>query len=99
MFWCARSTLSASVGERIPRNDSSRVEPLNPCAHVGLPLLLDRGEGRGEESIVFRRRFPEDLFPALCPGTLSIPFRGPSCILQPASLPEPIWSYLELSGV
>ena len=38
---------------RIPRTDTSRIEPLNHDAFVGLPLLLERGEGWGEESTSF----------------------------------------------
>jgi hypothetical protein len=38
---------------RIPRTDTSRIEPLNHDAFVRLPLLLERGEGWGEESTSF----------------------------------------------
>src|SRR5690349_2581552 len=41
------------VRVRIPRTDTSRIEPLNHDAFVRLPLLLERGEGWGEESTSF----------------------------------------------
>jgi 2-iminoacetate synthase ThiH len=52
---------SSSDGERIPRVESSRLEPQNPLTRpAGHPLPFRRGEGRGEGAFGFMGRVAAD---------------------------------------